>query len=61
MKNPRHVLLALPGDGFQARNADFYLFIYLFIVKDHRAAHQLSRVFCARKDIPWMPFLAMFS
>lgn len=36
-------------------------FFYFYFFKDHRTAHQLSPVFCACKDIPWILFLAMFS
>lgn len=40
---------------------EMQIFFIYFFVKDHRAAHQLSRMLCACKDIPWIPFLAMFS
>lgn len=36
-------------------------FLIFFFVKDHKAAHQLSHVLCVCKDIPWIPFLAIFS
>lgn len=31
---------------------EMQIFFDLFFVKDHRAAHQLSHVFCACEDIP---------
>lgn len=48
----------LSGEEFHARNAGFFYFF--FFVRDHRAAHQLSHVLCVCKDIPWIPFLAIF-
>lgn len=48
----------LSGEEFHYRNADFFKNIFL---KDHRAAHQLSHVLCVCKDIPWIPFLEIFS
>lgn len=40
---------------------EMQIFLKIFFLKDHRAAHQLSRVLCVCKDIPWIPFLEIFS